>query len=113
MNIKELCRKSERSGDDPLRPVVIERDANGEFTIEADGLAACFKRPVEEFRNLMTRGQVVSTVEAGQGDDAGRFRLTVRCGNQMWQAIVSVDGGIISQSTGFAPATSHSAKSEV
>jgi hypothetical protein len=90
-------------------PLVLGRDETGEFLLSAEMLAARFGWPAQTLRNHMRRGLVVSRVERGEGKDAGRWRLSVRCGNRRWQTIIDEDGSIHSQqfetlSTGSAKA---------
>ena len=84
------------------RPVVA-RDSAGAFTLDADMLARHFGWPAETLRDFMRRGMVSSTVERGEGDDEGRWRLGVRCGNRRWQAIVEPDGAVVSEQVEFVP----------
>ncbi|MBO9630813.1 MAG: hypothetical protein J7516_15450 [Shinella sp.] len=67
-------------------------------------LAARFNWPVETFRDMMRRGLVSSRVERGEGEDEGRWRLSVRCGNRRWQAIVEADGKVGEQRIDILPA---------
>ena len=85
-------------------PLTLRRDEAGEFLLPADMLAARFGWPTETFRDLMRRGLVASRVERGEGDDAGRWRLTVRCGNRRWQAVVEADGTVGAQRVEVIPA---------
>ncbi|MET3660404.1 DUF6522 family protein [Aquamicrobium ahrensii] len=84
------------------RPVVA-RDTAGAFTLDADMLAGHFGWPPETLRDFMRRGMVASTVERGEGEDQGKWRLTVRCGNRRWQAIVEPDGAVVSEHVEFVP----------
>ena len=85
-------------------PLTLNRDEAGEFLLPADMLAARFGWPTETFSDLMRRGLVASRVERGEGDDAGRWRLTVRCGNRRWQAVVEADGTVGAQRVEVIPA---------
>ena len=76
------------------RPIVLSRDDAGEFLLPAEMLAERFGWPTQTLRDYMRRGFVASRVERGEGDDAGRWRLTVRCGNRRWQAVVEADGTV-------------------
>jgi hypothetical protein len=78
-------------------PLVLARDETGEFLLPADMLAARFGWPAQTLRDFMRRGLVASRVERGEGEDAGRWRLSVRCGNRRWQAIVEADGTVGTQ----------------
>ena len=74
--------------------LTLSRDESGEFLLPADMLADRFGWPTETLRDMMRRGLVSSRVERGEGEDAGRWRLSVRCGNRRWQAIVEADGRV-------------------
>jgi hypothetical protein len=78
-------------------PLILSRDDAGEFLLPADMLAARFGWPTQTLRDYMRRGLVTSRVERGEGDDAGRWRLSVRCGNRRWQAVVEADGTVDTQ----------------
>lgn len=85
-------------------PLTLARDENGEFLLPAEMLAARFSWPIETFRDMMRRGLVSSRVERGEGEDEGRWRLSVRCGNRRWQAIVEADGSVGDQRLDVLPA---------
>ncbi|MAM11129.1 MAG: hypothetical protein CML23_11855 [Rhizobiaceae bacterium] len=72
----------------------IERNADGEFAIGAERLARRFDLSVDALRAMTARGQVRSSVEKGDGDDAGRWRLSFRIGNRRWRITVREDGMI-------------------
>jgi hypothetical protein len=80
------------------------RDADGSFTLDAARLAGRFGWSEQELRDLMRRGLVTSRVERGEDEDAGRWRLSVRCGNRCWQAIVLADGTMAEEQLEFVPA---------
>lgn len=80
------------------------RDADGSFVLDATRLAKRFGWSAEELRELMRRGLVTSRVERGEGEDEGRWRLAVRCGNRRWQAIVLPDGTVADEQLDFLPA---------
>jgi len=82
------------SGDGPL---TLARDAEGEFVLPADLLAERFGWPTQTLRDYMRRGLVASRVERGEGEDEGRWRLSVRCGNRRWRAVVEADGTVGAQ----------------
>ena len=85
------------------RRPVLARDAAGAFMLDADTLAGHFGWPADTLRDFMRRGMVASTVERGEGLDAGKWRLTVRCGNRRWQAIVEEDGTVATEQVEFVP----------
>lgn len=87
---------------DPELPFV--RDRDGSFVLDAARLAKCFGWSAEELRELMRRGLVTSRVERGEGEDEGRWRLSVRCGNRRWQAVMLPDGTVTDEQLDFVPA---------
>ncbi|MCR6499375.1 DUF6522 family protein [Shinella sp. CPCC 101442] len=84
--------------------LTLARDESGEFLLPADMLAERFGWPTETLHDMMRRGLVSSRVERGEGEDAGRWRLSVRCGNRRWQAIVEADGTVGQQRIDVLPA---------
>ncbi|MCG5479395.1 MAG: hypothetical protein KK478_10045 [Ensifer alkalisoli] len=66
-------------------------------------LAERFGWPTRTLHDYMRRGLVASRVERGEGEDAGRWRLSVRCGNRRWQAIVEADGTVGTQRVEVLP----------
>lgn len=79
----------------------IERDAEGNFTLDPDELASRFGLASDDFRSRMQRGVIVSTVEEGRDDDAGTFRLNVRLGNRLWRAVVDADRNVKTETMTF------------
>jgi hypothetical protein len=75
----------------------LERDDGGDFLLDPALLAERFAISAERFRRLVRTGQVKSSVEQGCGEDEGRQRLTVRCGNRAWTAIVDAGGNVMSE----------------
>lgn len=84
-------------------PLILSRDEAGEFLFPAEMLAALFGWPTQTLRDYMRRGLVASCVERGEGEDAGRWRLSVRCGNRRWQAVVEADGTVGTQQIEVIP----------
>ena len=72
--------------------------SDGTFTLDAKLVASSFGWQEKEFQNFMRRGLVKSVVERGEGDDYGKWRLSISCGNRRWQAIVDADGRLTEQS---------------
>ncbi|WP_180898150.1 DUF6522 family protein [Martelella soudanensis] len=72
----------------------IERNEDGEFEIGAERLARRFGLSVDALHAMTARGQVRSSVEKGDGDDEGRWRLSFRIGNRRWRLTVRGDGMI-------------------
>jgi len=83
----------------------VTRDAAGTFTIDAEKIAARFGWSAAEWRDMQRRGLVTSRVERGEGEDQGRWRLSVICGNRLWLAVVSEDGALIEERIDFVPAS--------
>lgn len=74
-----------------------ETDSKGDFIVDPSLLADRLGLGAEELRRRMRLGQVTSTVEKGAGQDEGRRRLTVRCGNSIWRAIVDAERIVLSE----------------
>ena len=91
-------------------PPVLTRDAAGEFLLPAEMLAERFGWPTQTLCDYMRRGLVASRVERGEGEDAGRWRISVRCGNRRWQAIVEADGTVGTQRMEVLPSNSRTAR---
>src|SRR5215207_6818778 len=70
-----------------------------------------YSRKIAEAPPILCRrmrlGLVASLVEAGEGADAGLRRLTVRCGAEVWRAVVDADGRIVEEKWDFLPAVKH------
>lgn len=79
------------------------RGADGSFVLDAVRLSRRFGWSAEELRELMRRGLVTSRVERGEGEDAGRWRLSVLCGNRRWQAVIAADGTVAEEQLEFIP----------
>jgi hypothetical protein len=84
----------------------IERDGRGDYVLDATALAEKLSIPPEDLRRRMRLGLVTSLVEAGEGADAGLRRLTVRCGAEVWRAVVDADDQIIGEERVGEPALS-------
>lgn len=82
----------------------IERDAQGDFILDSAEVAARFSLAVADFRRNMALGHVTSMVEAGDGEDEGTFRLTLRLGNRVWRAIVDGSGNVVGETMSFTSA---------
>ncbi|MCO5066435.1 MAG: DUF6522 family protein [Rhizobiaceae bacterium] len=80
---------------------MVRRDSTGQFTLDAEILAKRFGWSTEELHDLMRRHRVTSRIERGEGDDEGRWRLSVRCGNRQWHAIVETDCAIVHEAVDF------------
>ena len=75
----------------------IEQDQRGDFVLELSALAEKLSISPEDLRRRMRLGLVTSLVEAGEGEHAGLRRLTVRCGAEVWRAVVDTDDQIIEE----------------
>jgi hypothetical protein len=83
--------------DNAASKVKLEHDREGDFILDPALLAERFALGAERFRHLVQSGHVRSSVEQGMGEDEGRQRLTVRCGNRAWTAVVDANGNVISE----------------
>jgi hypothetical protein len=83
--------------DNAASKVKLEHDREGDFILDPALLAERFALGPERFRHLVQSGHVRSSVEQGMGEDEGRQRLTVRCGNRAWTAVVDANGNVISE----------------
>lgn len=78
-------------------PPRLERDGEGDFLLDPAFLAERFALGGDRFRRLLQAGHVRSSVERGEGSDQGLERLTVRCGNRAWTAVVDAGGHIVGE----------------
>ena len=81
----------------------IERDQHGDYVLHAAALAKKLSIPFDDLRRRMRLGLVTSLVEAGEGEDAGLRRLTVRCGAEVWRAVIDVDDRIVGEDRVASP----------
>lgn len=77
-----------RAGPPPLR-IGVE---GGRPTVAAAWLAARFGMSEAALRAEMRAGRIASLVERGEGEDAGRLRLTLRHGESRCTLLVEPDG---------------------
>lgn len=75
----------------------LERDAGGDYVLDPAVLTQKLSVPEDELRQLMRLGQVTSVVEDGRGEDAGRQRLSVRCGDMVWRVVVDAQLNVVSE----------------
>ncbi|KPH80376.1 MULTISPECIES: DUF6522 family protein [Bosea] len=80
-----------------------EWDQAGDVTVDAALLARRFGMPVAAFHRLMGQGRVHGRVELGDGEDAGRRRVALRCGNRVWQAVLDTEGQVESEQMRHVP----------
>ncbi len=76
----------------------VERNGD-QFIVDAQMLAKAFDLSAEETRTRMQDGQITSLCEAGEGEDANRWRLTFRHQDRALRLIVNRHGEILSKST--------------
>ncbi|MDK3075131.1 DUF6522 family protein [Sedimentitalea sp. JM2-8] len=76
----------------------VERNGD-QFIVDAQMLAKAFDLSAEETRTRMRAGQIASLCEAGEGEDANRWRLTLRHRGRAFRMIVDRHGEILSKST--------------
>lgn len=69
------------------------------FVVDAAILAEAFDLTLEETRRRMRGGQIVTRSETGQGEDAGRWRLTFRHADRALRLVVDDSGEILEKST--------------
>lgn len=79
----------------------IERDPNGDFILQPADLAERFGLTSDDFRRRMQKGLLASTVEVGEGEDAGTCRLSLRLGNRLWRAILDAEDRVTSEEMTF------------
>ncbi|MDG3579962.1 DUF6522 family protein [Rhizobium sp. YJ-22] len=81
-----------------------EEGGNQKFHLNASFIAKTFNMSEDRVRTFMERKLFRSVVEEGVGEDAGCWRLTLRCGNRAWQGIMTEDGVIRQQAMLLVPA---------
>ncbi|KAB2858685.1 MAG: hypothetical protein F9K43_24450 [Bauldia sp.] len=77
----------------------LEQDDKGDVVVAPAMLAQRLSIPEAVLRRLMQDGQVTSVVEVGEGEDAGRRRLSVRCGDTVWRAVVDAGLTVLEEET--------------
>ncbi|MDX3810127.1 DUF6522 family protein [Bosea thiooxidans] len=82
--------------------------AEQQFVLDAKVVAERFSISENQLRAYMQRGQFRSRVEKGEGEDAGRWRLTLRCGNRIWRGVFGADGKLCGESLRVASGLSSS-----
>ncbi|WP_204362834.1 DUF6522 family protein [Litorivita pollutaquae] len=76
----------------------VERHGD-QFIVDAQLLSAAFNLPLEETRIRMQSGQIGSLCEAGEDEDAGRWRLTFRHQGRALRLVVDAHGKVLSKSS--------------
>lgn len=71
------------------------RIEGGGFEIDAAYLAQHFRLDPSEVPNLLRSQRIIARCERGEGDDAGRYRLTFRFGASRLSLIVDESGEVI------------------
>lgn len=80
----------------------IERDGNGDFILDSAEIAQRFGLAPKDFRRQQEQGLVKSTVEVGEGEDAGTSRLSLRIGNRIWRAVLDENGQVVREELNIA-----------
>lgn len=75
----------------------IARDG-ADFVVPASLLAEAFKMTEDDVRRAIRDGTLTSRCEAGEGTDAGRWRLTFRHAGQACRLTLDAAGAILSTS---------------
>lgn len=77
----------------------LECDGNGDFFVDPAFLANRLSIDPGRLRRNMRLGLVTSRVETGTGADEGTWRLTVRCGNAVWRAVIGSGSEMLGEET--------------
>ena len=80
----------------------LEPTENG-FAIDAEDLGQLLDRPPAEVQRLMREGAITTRFERGEGEDAGRSRVTFSDETRRVRLIVSADGEVIKRSRMHLP----------
>lgn len=72
------------------------------FLLDGSLVAQRFGVTTNRMRQLMNRRMVQGRVEKGEGEDAGRWRLTLRLGNRVWRGVFTTDGKLREETMGVA-----------
>jgi hypothetical protein len=72
---------------------------DGGFTVDADVIGGAFGLNPAEVPALMRAGAITGRTERGEGEDAGRFRLTLYHGGRALRLTIDAGGAILSRST--------------
>ncbi len=67
-----------------------------QITVDAKDLAPLIGCTAAEVPELMRAGRITSTFERGEGEDAGRFRVTFRHGATKVRFTCAEDGTVLS-----------------
>ena len=77
------------------KPAAVEFADSGDVQVEAAALAAQLRLTEAQLRDGMRDGSITSRVERGEGEDAGRMRLTVFTPACRLRLIVDETGAIL------------------
>lgn len=72
--------------------------AGTDITVEAGVVAGALALTEVELRDRMHAGQIVTRCERGEGEDAGRWRLSFVDGGRVLRLTVDGTGGLVSRS---------------
>ena len=75
----------------------LDRNGQGSWFIDPEQLASRLDILPGHLRHKMRLGLVTSRVEAGQDEDAGNWRVTVRVDRKAWQGIFDEAGNLSSE----------------
>lgn len=75
------------------------------FLLDGALVAQRFGLTAAQMRELMRRHMVQSRVEKGEGEDAGRWRVTLRLGNRVWRGVFTDEGRLSDETAGLARGT--------
>lgn len=69
--------------------------SNGQPVIDAHDLGSLLKLEPSEVQSKMRTGEITSKYETGEGEDAGRFRLTFFHAGKRVRLTCSADGTVL------------------
>lgn len=72
--------------------------AGADITVEAALVAGALALTEDELRERMRAGRIVTRCERGEGEDAGRWRLSFVDGGRILRLTVDGTGGLVSRS---------------
>ena len=76
----------------------IAMEADG-FVVDAEILGTAFELDPATVPDRLRMGEITSRCEAGEGEDAGRWRLTFYYGGRALRLIVDAQGTVLSRQT--------------
>jgi len=81
------------SADTPRVPLAALACGGDDLVVDARAAADGLGLPLDVFWREVRRGLVFSVVERGEGEDAGRMRLTLRYRSKSWSTIREHEAG--------------------